>query len=281
LFRIGPEHRLLEGVATDGRTVWVSSVVDRTILACQSTCRKFAVLGGNDHPIGMSWDALRKRLWVSVDCPALPAFAKCESGALIAFDRRGRVRSRLVPGKGFHPGDVSAAAGHVFAGDSSNGAVYWLKPGSGQLVTLVAPGIGRSAQGSALDPTGKRLIVADYSQGVAAIDLETGKRTLLRRDDGKTLRGIDGMARCGSRYLAIYNGSEPNILLAFTVAGDTLKFEEIYSGEHLPAPTQLAMDGRRLLIAGDANWDKELKPGEIPHGPYPIRSLRRDKICTK
>lgn len=282
LFPIGPEHRLIEGVATDGQTVWVSSVIDRTILACRKTCRRFVKLKGSDlHPTGLAWDSSRQRLWATVDCPDVPAFARCGSGALVAFDRRGKERSRFVPAKGFHSSDISASRGHVFAGDSNNGAVYWLRPGSNRLETLLATGTGRSAQGSALDATGKRLIVADYGHGITAIDLADGKRTLLLREDGKPLRGVDGMARCGNRYIAVYNGAEPNLLLAFTIVGDRIKIDQLYSGPELPAPTQLAMDSRRLLIAGDGNWDKALKPAEVPHGPNPIRALPLSQICSQ
>ena len=282
LFQIGPEHRLIEGVATDGQAVWVSSVIDRTILVCRKTCRTFVKLKDRDlHPTGLAWDSSRQRLWATVDCPEVPAFKRCESGGVVAFDRKGRERARLTPAKGFHSSDVSVSRCQVFAGDSSNGAVYWLKPGSSRFETLQAPGIGRSAQGSALDAAGKRLIVADYGHGITAIDLADGKRTLLHRDNGKALRGIDGLARCGNRYIAIYNGSEPNGLLSFTIDGDRIKIEELYSGPELPAPTQLAIDNKRLLIVSDGNWDKAFKPAEVPHGPYPVRALPMSQICSQ
>ncbi len=41
---IDPNHRLVEGVASDGTTIWVSSVLDRQILACRTTCRTLATL---------------------------------------------------------------------------------------------------------------------------------------------------------------------------------------------------------------------------------------------
>jgi hypothetical protein len=280
LYAIPTTHRLIEGVASDGRTVWVSSVIDRTILACRKRCVPFARLKAPLSPLGMAWDASRRRLWVTADCPPLPGFPKCANGALIGLDRAGRVRVRLSPeGEGFHAGDVSAAAGNVFVGDALTGAIYWLKPRSARLGTLVAPGVGKSAQGSALDPSGKTLIAADYSQGVATVDLSTGKRALLLRDNGKTLRGIDGIVRCGDRYIAVFNGAQPNELVSFTVDGERMKLDDLYSGPALPAPTQLAIRGTRLVIAGDGDWDKALKLAEQPHGRYPIRSLPLAQLC--
>ena len=282
LYAIGPEHRLIEGVASDGRTLWVSSVIDRTILSCRKTCRPFARLSEPLHPLGMSWDGSRQRLWIAADCPPLPQFPKCDSGALLALDRSGRIRARLVPrGTGFHSGDVSVDRGNVFAGDALSGAVYWLKPKATVLTALVPPGIGKSAQGSALDPSGKSLIVADYSQGVASVDLATGRRTLLLRDNVKTLRGIDGLVRCGSRYLAVFNGAQPNELVSFTVDGTAMKLDELYSGRALPAPTQLAIHGSRVVIAGDGDWEKALKAGAEPHGNAPIQSVPLAQLCPR
>jgi hypothetical protein len=149
------------------------------------------------------------------DCPpGVPFIKACERGALIALDVRGRVQTRIAPAVGFfHPGDVSVADGELFVSDSQNGAIYRLTADGRALMAVVAPGVGKSGQGSALDAEGKHLISADYSQGIAAIDLATGTRTLLPRQDGKPLRGVDGLVRCGDTYLGIYNGAAPGLLL--------------------------------------------------------------------
>ena len=64
-----PSHRLVEGVASDGKTIWLSSVLDRSILECRTRCRTLATLPEGLHPFGIAWDADRKRLWVAADCP--------------------------------------------------------------------------------------------------------------------------------------------------------------------------------------------------------------------
>ena len=281
LYAVGPEHRLIEGIATDGRTVWLSSVIDRTILTCRRTCRTFVKLPPGDHPLGMAWDSSRHRLWVTTDCPPFPGFAKCDNGAVIALDRQGRIRTRLTPaGKGFHSGDVSASGGNIFVGEATSGAVYRIRPGKLSLDTLVARGIGRSAQGSAVDPSGRRLIVADYGQGVTAVDLETGRRAVLQLEDKTVVRGIDGLVRCGQRYVGVFNAREPNELVVFTINGDRIKVEQRLSNPELPAPTQVASSGNRLLIAADGNWDSALKPDQAPHGEFPIRWLPLARICA-
>ena len=274
MFEVSPAHRLLEGVASDGRVVWVSSVIDRTVLECRATCRTLAKLPPGLYPLGMAWDSSRQRLWIAADCPPFPNFAKCDRGALVALDRRGRLTDRLVPlGANFHSGDVSADRGNVFVGDAFTGAIYWLKPGQRRLTTLVPPGIGKSAQGSALDRSGSTLIAADYGQGVAAIELATGKRTVLTQTDGTTLRGIDGLVRCGNGYVGVFNGAEPNRLLSITVSGARIDVDTIYSGPEARAPTQVAVARGGLVVAADASWEKALKSDQPPHGRYPIRAL--------
>lgn len=265
---IDPAHKIVEGVASDGNTVWVSSVIDRQILACPSSragrqlpCRTLTTLPAGMHPFALSWDATRKRLWVAADCPSgVPGIKACDRGALIGLNRAGRVMTRVAPPSGnFHPGDVSASDAGVFVGDGQNGAVYRLTAGSYSLATLVAPGVGKSAQGSAADQAGKQLMVADYGQGIASIDLETGTRTLLPRQDGKPLRGVDGVARCGDTYFGIYNGSEPGALLAITPTNSGITFDQPLPAD-LTDATQVAFDGKRLLIVTNAGWARLDKP---------------------
>jgi sugar lactone lactonase YvrE len=262
---IDPKHRLVEGVASDGATIWVSSIFDRQVLACTASCRAIATLPKGLHPFAIAWDASRKRLWVAADCPpGVPGITACERGALIGLDARGRVQTRIAPASGsFHPGDVSTSADGVFVSDSQNGAVYRLAKTGYSLSTVVAPGVGKSAQGTALDTDGKTLLVADYSEGLAAVDLASGSRKLVRGQDGKSLRGIDGLARCGASYFGIYNGSTPGRLLWFQLNGEGAEYSDLISGLRLPDPTQIAFDGKRLLIVADSGWASVDKP-DVP-----------------
>ena len=277
---IDPKHRLVEGIATDGRTIWVSSLIDRQILECRKRCKTIATLPEGLHPFAIAWDTKRQRLWVAADCPpGVPFIKACERGALIALDRRGRIRSRISPSAGsFHPGDVSASDGQVFASDSQNGAIYRLLPSGRALTTLVAPGVGKSGQGSVLDPAGKRLIVADYSQGIASVDLTTGERTLLPRQDGKPLRGVDGLARCGDTIFGIYNGAAPGRLLTIRMLPGGIEFDELVEGLELPDPTQVAFDGKRLLVVSDSGWERAGKGAPRTSGA-PIIAIPLGKDC--
>ncbi len=265
LVSVPAQHRLVEGIATDGETIWLSSVLDRTILTrTDGKAGSFAMPAGTLHPMGLAWDARRGWLWVATDCPDLPGVAKCESGALVALDRKGRVKAKLSPGTGFHPGDVSAANGEIFVSDSLNGVVYRLYGRT--LDPLIAPGVGRSAQGTALMSNGKYLLVADYGRGISAIDLASKARLPLPMADGKPLRGIDGLVRVGEDYYGVHNGSSPGSLVRFRINGIKIDVTVVHRGTPLADPTQLAVDGKRLLVVADAGWPAASKPGTAPRG---------------
>lgn len=279
---IDPSHRLVEGVASDGKTIWVSSILDRQILACRTACRKLATLPAGIHPFAIAWDATRKRLWVAGDCPpGLPAIKACERGALFAFSPTGRLMTRIAPPSGaFHPGDVSASAAGVFVSDSQNGAVYRLARDGNSLTALVEPGVGKSGQGTAVDADGKQLLVADYSQGIGAVDLATGTRTLLPRQDGKPLRGIDGLARCGTTYYGVYNGAAPGTLVSIRRTDTGIAFDQPLGEVTLPDPTQVAFDGKRLLIVADSGWATLDKPDFVRTAGAPVIAVPLGEDCA-
>jgi hypothetical protein len=177
ILTVDPRHRIVEGIASDGRTLWVSSILDRQILACTSSCRTMATLPEGLHPFAIAWDGGRKRLWVAADCPpGVAGITPCERGALIELDMRGKVRTRISPEAGaFHPGDVSVSGRDVFVSDSQNGLVFRLLPSGKAIMAVNLPGDGKSGQGTALMPDRKHLFAADYSRGVGVVDLASFK----------------------------------------------------------------------------------------------------------
>ena len=187
---------------------------------------------------------------------------------------------RLAPQSGdFHPGDVSASRSGVFVSDSQNGLIYSLLPRRPGLRAVNRPGIGKSAQGTALAPSGTSLMVADYGRGIGSIDLATTSTTWLRGQDGKPLRGIDGLVRCGETYLGVYNGSAPARLLTIRMRPGGIEYGELVPGLALPDPTQIAFDGKRLLIVANAGWEAVAKAeAKRSHGA-PILAIPLSKGC--
>jgi hypothetical protein len=258
ILTIDPTHRLVEGVATDGSTIFVSSVLDRQILSCNANaCRTIATLPAGLHPLGIAWDWGRGLLWIAADCPDIVGIAKCERGALVAINRNGKLRVRVALAQApFHPGDVSATQSGIFVSDSQNGQIWALMPRRPGLRAVNRPGDGKSAQGTALTPSGTALIIADYSLGIGSVDLKTKVTTWLPHQEGRPLRGIDGLVRCGDHYLGVYNGGAiPARIWSFRLRPGGIDRSELTEGMKLTDPTQIAFDGKRLLLVSDSGWE--------------------------
>lgn len=251
-YQIDPRHQLVEGLATDGRRLFVSSILDRSIIICRERCDKMFELAGPAVPLGISWDPKRKLLWVAMHCPKLPGVSPC-SGEVQGVTAKGKLRYRIWPGADFSPGDVNASDGRLFVSDAANGKVYQADPEARRWTELGTSGERKSAQGVAIGDKG-RLIAADYSKGVSAIDLATGERTLLSRAGDRPLRGIDGMVAAGGRIFAIYNGQSPGALLELSPGASSLNFGQISGDAELPDPTQVTVMGGSLLAIADSGW---------------------------
>ncbi|MDB5711340.1 MAG: hypothetical protein JWL96_3410 [Sphingomonas bacterium] len=252
-------HRLIEGIATDGETIWLSSVIDREILEWRPhrALRARHMPPDAARPLGLAYDAKRRWLWIATDCPEIVAADTCTGGGLIALDRAGRLVARLAPPTGVaHFGDVSVTDGVVHVGDSSNGAVYRCRDTCTVLETVIPPGIGGSAQGSAVFGGAGEVLVADYSAGLARVD-QAGKRTLLPREDGRPLRGVDGLVRSGDWFIGVQNSQAPGVVFAFHVSADRQHITDLrgLGGDRVfPEPTQIVVAGGKLYVVADAQW---------------------------
>jgi len=123
------------------------------------------------------------------------------------------------------------------------------------MMAVNLPGDGKSAQGTALTPDGSQLIVADYSRGVGAVDLATFKTTILPRQDGKPLRGIDGLVRCGSTYYAVYNGAAPGFLVSFTRTDKGIEIDRpLGSDDAAPTPHRSLMTASACSSSRTSGW---------------------------
>src|SRR3569623_1025483 len=93
ILTVPASHRLIAGIASDGETIWLSSVVDREILAWRphQALRIRHMPPDTARPLGLAWDAKRRWLWVATDCPEIAAADACTGGGLIALDRAARL----------------------------------------------------------------------------------------------------------------------------------------------------------------------------------------------
>src|SRR3569623_1156154 len=102
ILTVPASHRLIEGIASDGETIWLSSVVDREILGWRPhhALRVRRMPSDTARPLGRAWDAMRHWLGIATDCPVSAACYACTGGGRIAPYRAGRLVKRLARATG-------------------------------------------------------------------------------------------------------------------------------------------------------------------------------------
>lgn len=219
-------------------------------------------------------DAGRNTLWsTSVALSPITAnFSPADSGrsALLKFDlRSGELRGRYAaPDTGAHAlGDlVVARSGAVYVSDGLGGGVYALAPGSDSLRVLVARGIFRSPQTPALSSDERTLLVPDYSIGIAAVEIASGKVTWLTHSDSLALTGIDGMYRVGRDLIAVQNGSEPNRIMRLTLDNSMRRVTgatAIARGPAAASLTHATVLGNWLYFLTKSGWERAADDGTM------------------
>jgi len=221
-------------------------------------------------------DPPRDRLWISSVAGAVsPPYRTTDRGrsAVLRINLHSRVverRYELADGKEHALGDMALGAdGTVYVSDGLGGGVYLIEPGANaQLAPLVPIGLMRSPQTPVPLPDGVRLLVPDYSRGIAVIDLRRpGAMSWLLHDPGLALYGIDGLYLRGHDLIAVQNGTVPERLLLLRMDPG---FTRVTSWSVLLArapglgdPTHGLVAGRGFQFIANSGWDRVDEQGGL------------------
>ena len=256
--------------------------------------------------LAVSADPKRNALWVTASAmPGFSGFPKEDEGkaVLMEIDPNG--------GKILHRFDLRFGAtgpavlgdmcvtdqGTVFVTDSIGGGVYRLH-GDLQTAKLekIADGLF-SPQTPALSRDGKRLFVADYTMGIAVIDLpaadaasnSTAKVNYLPHPDNVAVVGLDGLYQNGDSLIGIQNGTEPERIVRFVMNPAQTEItggQVIHQIAQLDPTHAVDVDGWFYAVS-NVGWSKvddntgQLKPGEKFTPPALLRfsahALRHSK----
>jgi len=175
--------------------------------------------------------------------------------------------------------------GTVYVTDSIGGGVYRLH---GDLETArlqkIADGLF-SPQSPVLSRDGKRLFVADYTMGIAVVDLATAntgtKIKYLPHPENMAVVALDGLYLSGDSLIGIQNGADPIRVLRLQLnpAQTEITGAEVVeqASERMGDPTHaVAVDGWFYLSA-NVGWSKvddntgKLKDGEKFTPPVLLR----------
>jgi hypothetical protein len=253
-----------EGMAWDGRRLFVSSVRTGVIFA---DGKPFAA--GPWGVFGMAADAKRGVLWaVTAALPQVENYKpehKGKSALLRISLRDGKVLDTIAAPEGEHHfGDVAVAPdGEIYVSDSATTNIYRLENGA---LRVFASGPFRSLQGFAV--SGPTLYVADYSNGLFAIDRRTGDLRPLRVPGNVSLLGVDGLyAVDATTLVATQNGTNPYRILRINLAPGGLAVSSVKTllanSPLMGDPTLGVVANGRFYFNGNAQWDLYTEDGKI------------------
>lgn len=241
--------------------------------------------------LAVASDPKRKTLWVTTSAmPGFSGFPKEDEGKalLVELDANsGKVLRRFDPGTNGPAvlGDMCVTGdGTVYVTDSIGGGVYRLH-GDLQTAKLekIADGLF-SPQTPVLARDGKRLFVADYTMGIAVIDLaaaNAAKVNYLPHAENVAVVGLDGLYPSGDSLIGIQNGTDPARILRLQMnqAQTEITGAQVIeqATERMGDPTHaVAVDGW-FYVSANVGWSKvddntgKLNPGEKFTPPVLLR----------
>jgi sugar lactone lactonase YvrE len=244
--------------------------------------------------LAVAADPKRNVLWVTASAmPGFSGFPKQDEGkaVLIEIDpRSGRVLRRFDPATTGPAvlGDMCVTdQGTVYVTDSIGGGVYRL---DGDLQTAklekIADGLF-SPQTPVLSRDGKRLFVADYTMGIAVIDLPaagaapnpSAKLNYLPHPENVAVVGLDGLYRNGDSLIGIQNGTEAERIMYFPMnpAQTEITGAQVIHQIGRFDPTHAVEVDGWFYATSNVGWNKvddntgQLKPGEKFTPPVLLR----------
>jgi sugar lactone lactonase YvrE len=215
-FTLKDPQLVATGIAVDGKTgdTYVASVRERKIVKRTKSGQvsDFIAEGQDGFLAGASLllDAKRGLLYAST--AGVPFMRKYEKGdeeksGVFAFDLKTGKTVRKVwlaaDGKAhFLNALVMDRAGNVYVSDSLRAGIYRLRQGAQELEAFASAGF-RSTQGLAFSHDEKTLYVADYSNGLWALDMATKEQRRIEGPPNAWLGNLDGLARVKDAFICV------------------------------------------------------------------------------
>jgi sugar lactone lactonase YvrE len=242
--------------------------------------------------LAVSADPKRNVLWMTASAmPGFTGFPKEDEGKALLMEvdaTTGKVLHSFAP-QTTGPavlGDMCVTEdGTVYVTDSIGGVVYRLR-GDPQTAKLekIADGLF-SPQSPALARDGKRLFVADYTMGVAVIDLaaanSAARVTYLPHPENAAVVALDGFYRNGDSLIGIQNGTDPVRILRLRLDHAQTRITGVevveQATERMGDPTHAVLVDGWFYVSANVGWSKvddntgQLKPGEKFTPPVLLR----------
>jgi hypothetical protein len=149
--------------------------------------------------------------------------------------------------------------GTVYVSDSLASGIYRLRPGEQMLEVFVPKEIFKASQGLAFSADEKTIYVADFSDGVWALDVASKERHLLESPSNVWLAGLDGLSRVGNNLIAVQIGVRPERVLRLNLdpKAEKISSVEILEMNHpeYEAPIQGVIDGKTFVYVANSQLE--------------------------
>ena len=103
--------------------------------------------------------------------------------------------------------------GDVYVVDSHSEEIYRLRRSSSELELYVSSVVFHAPQGLALSSDERTLYVADYYDGIWAMEVLSNDRRRIDPPNEVSVAGLNGIARVGDSFVAVQNAVRPNRVL--------------------------------------------------------------------
>jgi len=269
-FELAEKDFLPEGIAYDEhtRSFFIASVHQRKIVKRLWTGQVKPLSAAADglwSVVAIAVDAKRRLLWATT--AAMDQTRDVDEKdigrtAILKYDLdREKLLARLeLPRSDVKRvfGDlVVAANGDVYISESLEGGLY--RVSGEQLQPFVAPGSFASPQGMVIFPNNRQwLYVADYSLGLARVDLQSKNVVWLSPPADSCLLGMDALTRHGNKLIATQNGLRPHRVVEIALdAQGQLKHVARLESSHprYSEPTLGVVVGNDFYYVANSQWD--------------------------
>ncbi len=263
-FEVPMQYRLIDGIATDGSTFWLSSVKDRVIIERKGEkFRAFSLPPDAGRPRGIVFDQARNLVWIATDCPTDADAGPCTTGGLIAMDRNGNIKKRLVPANGksadFDQVNVTSYYDVYKTGDQITEQLTITDVRTGTLYACLDE-CTRLDDLATLIAAGKMRNLTDNGS-IATNAARAGAES-----------DIAGLANVGSYFVATQRlGARGGRVVAFQrVRGGIVNAKLLADSSIAPEPGQVAGFGTRAWFVADSQWSSYTSATSQPQRPTPI-----------
>lgn len=257
--------RLPESLALINGKIFIGYVADRAITSDDNSI----TLDALGSPLGMAVDSENNRLWVSTGILPQSDLAGGGNEGTSSLLEVNLANMEIV--HRYHAEDQSQIfgsvamtdSGEIFTSDSKSASLLELR--GGEIIKVAGHSGKGSFQGIAL--IGDIVYTADYSNGIYAYDIKSGKSGYLANMSNYSLITIDGLVPYkDNQLIAIQNGLWPHRVLRLFIDGDVVRCVDILATglPEFDEPTNgIVKDGEFIFIA-NSQWPKFSDPANLP-----------------